>query len=287
MDIDVLGGLDVLENGVPVAPAAPPARQVLAVLAGHADQMVPVAVLAEELEAHAPPEHTRAVLHSCVRQLRERLAAAVDPGGPRTATTVLFQAPGGYLLDTGGGRCDLHEFAREAGAGYRAMARGEYETAARRLRGALRLWKGPAFDGVNPGPRLAELIAGLEATRKSVVEQWVEAELALGRHRELRSGLHELSRSGGVATGIAGSGGDVRGLRDAGWGRARRSSFEEQPFRSWGSGSDFRRATAQEPGETYRALADVLRGDFEHGPQDTTSALRRTLLRGSFSPSVV
>ncbi|MEU9301268.1 BTAD domain-containing putative transcriptional regulator [Streptomyces sp. NPDC048269] len=193
MDIDVLGGLNVLENGVPIAPAAPPARQVLALLAAHADQVVPVAVLATELAAHVPPEHTRSELHDCVRRLRERLADAVAPGGRRTAETILVQTPGGYLLDTGGGRCDLHEFAREAGAGYRAMARTDYETAARRLRGALRLWTGPAFGGVTPGPRLTERIAGLEATREAVVEQWVEAELALGRHRELPSGLAELS----------------------------------------------------------------------------------------------
>ncbi|MGW0366503.1 AfsR/SARP family transcriptional regulator [Streptomyces sp. NPDC002990] len=285
MDIDVLGGLDVLENGVPVAPAAPPARQVLAVLAGHADQMVPVAVLAEELEAYAPPEHTRAVLHSCVRQLRERLAAAVRPGGPRKAATMLVQTPGGYLLDTDGGRSDLRDFAREAGAGYRAMARGDHETAARRLRGALRLWKGPAFDGVNPGPRLAELIADLEATRKSVVEQWVEAELALGRHRELRTGLAELSRPRG-------------GAGDSGWGRLRpvlRAAGPAGPVPPSGTGSVFRASELAGTQETYRALADVLRADFGAASgagsdagtaAATASALRRTLLRGTPSPSL-
>ncbi|MGW0752740.1 AfsR/SARP family transcriptional regulator [Streptomyces sp. NPDC002587] len=188
MDIDVLGGLHVLENGVPIAPSEPSARQVLALLAAHADQVVPVAVLAAELVAHVPPEHARSELYACVRRLRERLADAVAPGGRRTAETVLVQTPGGYLLDTGGGRCDLHEFAREAGAGYRAMARADYETAARRLRGALRLWKGPAFGGVSPGPRLSERIADLEATRAAVAEQWAEAELALGRRREPHSG---------------------------------------------------------------------------------------------------
>lgn len=169
------------------------------------------------------------------------------------------------------------------------MARGDYETAARRLRGALRLWKGPAFDGVNPGPRLAELIADLEATRKSVVEQWVEAELGLGRHRELRSGLAELSRA-------------RSGAGDSGWGRvgpAVRSAGSAAPFPSSGTGSDFRPFEFAGTQETYRALADVLRADFgagsgagsDAGPDAgsaaaTTSAVRRTLLRGTPLPSM-
>uniref|UniRef100_A0AAU2JTG1 OmpR/PhoB-type domain-containing protein n=1 Tax=Streptomyces sp. NBC_00049 TaxID=2903617 RepID=A0AAU2JTG1_9ACTN len=219
MDIDVLGGLEVLENGVPITPATPSARLVLAVMAAHADQVVPVAVLAEELAAHVPPEHARSVLHGCVRELRERLAAALPPGGPRSAETVLVQTPGGYLLDTGGGRSDLHEFAREAGAGYRAMARADYETAARRLRAALRLWKGPAFDGVPSGPRIAERTAELESTRKAVVEQWVEAQLALDRQRETRSA----PAAPVLVPGPGGAPRQVSPVRpgDSGWGRLR------------------------------------------------------------------
>ncbi|MFI8102810.1 BTAD domain-containing putative transcriptional regulator [Streptomyces sp. NPDC086023] len=256
MDIDVLGGLEVLENGVPITPATPQSRQVLAVLAAHTDQVVPVAVLAEELEAHAPPEHTRAVLHSCVRQLRDQLGAALgraEGAGARTPETVLVSLPGGYLLDTGWGRSDLHEFEREAGAGYRAMARGDYETAARRLRGALLLWKGPAFDGVTAGARLGERIAQLEATRLSVLEQWVEAELALGRHQELRTELSGLIAS--YQGREAGSAPYLSALRRSG-----------------------RRAESL---ETYRSLADALRADVGRNGAAAARAVRRALLLGT------
>ncbi|MFE9562474.1 AfsR/SARP family transcriptional regulator [Streptomyces sp. NPDC006487] len=194
MDIDVLGGLRVTENGVPIVAPTPETRHVLAVLAAHANQVVPVSVLAEELTNCAPPEHTRAVAHAAVRVLREQLAGALDagPGAVRTLDTVLPAVPGGYLLDTGGGRCDLHEFEREAGAGYRAMSRGDFATAARRLRGALDLWTGPAFAGVEAGAWLGERIAVLEETRLAVLGQWVEAGLALGRHRELLTELSAL-----------------------------------------------------------------------------------------------
>ncbi|MCP3822822.1 AfsR/SARP family transcriptional regulator [Streptomyces sp. A3M-1-3] len=195
MDIDVLGGLQVLENGVPLAPATPETLQVLAMLAAHPDQVVPVSMLAEELLTHAPAEYTRSVLHSCVRQLRELLAAALGraAGSDRTPETVLVALPGGYLLDSGGGRIDLHEFMRDTGAGYRSMALGDFENAARRLRSALGLWRGPAFDGVIAGKRLAERIAALEEARLSILDQWVEAELALGRQRELLSELAALT----------------------------------------------------------------------------------------------
>ncbi|MEV8530781.1 BTAD domain-containing putative transcriptional regulator [Streptomyces sp. NPDC051211] len=164
-------------------------RQLLAVLAAYADQLVPATALAGELAVHTPAEQTRTVLLDSVHRLRGLLAGAADAAGRRTPETVLVSLPGGYLLDTGGGRSDLREFAREAGAGYRAMSRREFETAARRLRGALGLWRGPAFDGIAAGPLLAERIEGLEQTRRSVLTQWVEAQLALGRHRELRAEL--------------------------------------------------------------------------------------------------
>lgn len=194
MDIDVLGGLRVSENGVPVVAPTPAARHVLAVLAAHANQVVPVSVLADELAGRVPPEHARAVAHSAVRVLRDGLAAALDAGprAVRTADGVLPSVPGGYLLDTGGGRCDLDEFERGAGAGYRAMARGDFETAARRLRGALDLWTGPAFAGIEAGGWLGARIAALEESRLAVLGQWVEAGLALGRHRELHTELSAL-----------------------------------------------------------------------------------------------
>ncbi|MFB6614390.1 BTAD domain-containing putative transcriptional regulator [Streptomyces sp. NPDC085524] len=193
MDIDVLGGLDVLEGGVPIAPATPSERQVLAVLAAYADHVVPAAVLAEELGALVPRERARPELRAAVLRLRERLAAAVAPCGDRTRTpgSVLVQTAGGYRLDTGGGRLDIREFAREADAGHLALARGEYAAAALRLRGALRLWRGPAFDGVTPGPLLTGRIAELESARRTAMEGWVEAHLELDGLRRSFDGTGE------------------------------------------------------------------------------------------------
>ncbi|MEU8773320.1 BTAD domain-containing putative transcriptional regulator [Streptomyces sp. NPDC048606] len=201
MDIEVLGAPRVIENGVPITAPTPESRHVLAVLAVSPDRVVPVSVLADELSRRTPPEHTRGALHTAVRRLRERFAEALGAGSVRTPETVLSTRPGGYLLDTGGGRSDVREFAREAGAGYRAMGRGDFERAAPRLRRALSLWRGPALDGIDAGDWLGARIAVLDSERLSVLGQWVEAELALGRHRELRLELAGLRGAGGRPLG--------------------------------------------------------------------------------------
>ncbi|MGW0395257.1 AfsR/SARP family transcriptional regulator [Streptomyces sp. NPDC003042] len=199
MDIEVLGAPRVTVNGVPITAPTPESRHVLAVLAVCPDRVVPVSVLADELGRRIPPEHARAALHHAVRRLRERFAEALGAGtaSVRNPESVLSTRPGGYLLDTGGGRSDVREFAREAGAGYRAMGRGDFEQAALRLRRALGLWTGPALDGIDAGTWLGGRIAVLDADRLSVLGQWVEAELALGRLRELRLELAGLRGSGG------------------------------------------------------------------------------------------
>lgn len=189
MDIAVLGALDVRENGVSVTPTAPKPRQVLALLALHADQVVPVATLIEELWGEQPPRSARTTLQTYVLQLRELISAAVehDPEGApaRTAKDVLVTSPGGYLLNTSGGASDVREFERLAGTGYRAMDAGDFAGAARQLRDALSLWTGSALADVQAGAQLEMETRRLEETRLCALDQRIEADLRLGRHREL------------------------------------------------------------------------------------------------------
>ncbi|MFF0885118.1 BTAD domain-containing putative transcriptional regulator [Streptomyces sp. NPDC003456] len=189
MDIAVLGALDVRENGVSVTPTAPKPRQVLALLALHADQMVPVATLTEELWGQKPPRSARTTLQTYVLQLRELISAAIerDPqdAPARTAKDVLVTSPGGYLLNTSHGASDVREFERLAGTGYRAMDAGDFAGAARQLRDALSLWTGSALADVHTGAQLDMETRRLEETRLCALDQRIEADLRLGRHREL------------------------------------------------------------------------------------------------------
>ncbi|MGW0557449.1 AfsR/SARP family transcriptional regulator [Streptomyces sp. NPDC002926] len=189
MDIDVLGALAVRENGISVTPTAPKPRQVLALLALHADQVVPVASLTEELWGENPPRSARTTLQTYVLQLRELISTALRSAPaddrPRSAKDVLITSPGGYLLNSGGGSSDVREFERLAGLGYRAMDAGDFPGAARQLRDSLALWSGSAFADVQAGPQLDMEIRRLEETRLCALDQRIEADLRLGRHREL------------------------------------------------------------------------------------------------------
>ncbi|WP_078908335.1 AfsR/SARP family transcriptional regulator [Streptomyces vietnamensis] len=195
MDVRILGGLSVRENGVSITPTAAAPRQLLALLTASADQVVPVTVLTEELWPSGAPRGARAELQAHIAELRSLIAGALrdtDPAEPhpgwsdrRTADAILVSQPGGYRLDTGGGPNDVWQFERAAGAGYRAMEAGDLSRAALRLGEALALWRGEPYAGVAAGPRLRREIERLETSRLSVLDQWLEAQLGLGRHAEL------------------------------------------------------------------------------------------------------
>ncbi|MFH8620534.1 BTAD domain-containing putative transcriptional regulator [Streptomyces vietnamensis] len=199
MDVRILGGLSVRENGVSITPTAAAPRQLLALLTASADQVVPVTVLTEELWPSGAPRGARAELQAHIAELRSLIAGALrdtEPAEPhpgwsdrRTADAILVSQPGGYRLDTGGGPNDVWQFERAAGAGYRAMEAGDLSRAALRLGEALALWRGEPYAGVAAGPRLRREIERLETSRLSVLDQWLEAQLGLGRHAELVSEL--------------------------------------------------------------------------------------------------
>ncbi|MBE4741613.1 MULTISPECIES: AfsR/SARP family transcriptional regulator [Streptomyces] len=191
MDIEVLGALSVRENGVSVVPTAPKPRQVLALLALNADQVVSVATLIEELWGETPPRSARTTLQTYVLQLRELIAEALahDENERCTAKDILTTVPGGYRLESRGGTVDFREFERRAGAGYRAMDAEDYTGAARRLADALSLWNGQVLTDIQAGHQIDMEIRRLEEARLCALDQRIEADLRLGRHRELLSEL--------------------------------------------------------------------------------------------------
>ncbi|MFD8340646.1 BTAD domain-containing putative transcriptional regulator, partial [Streptomyces solisilvae] len=155
--------------------------------------VVPVGDLIEELWSGTPPRSARTTLQTYVLQLRELIATALAPApgadaarpAPRTPKDLLATAPGGYLLTCAGGRSDVRDFEHLTGQGYRAMDAGDFAGASRTLHGALRLWTGDAFADVPAGPQLALEAARLHESRLCALDQRIEADLRLGRHREL------------------------------------------------------------------------------------------------------
>ncbi|MFI9331299.1 BTAD domain-containing putative transcriptional regulator [Kitasatospora sp. NPDC052868] len=201
MEVRVLGALGVRVCGVSVVPSASKPRQVLGLLALRADQVVSAGVLAQELWGGRPPRSARTTVQTYVLQLRDLIARALAEGGPGSgsgagsgggvgcAKDVLVTSPGGYMLNSGGGLVDVREFERLAGLGYRAMDGGDFPGGARLLGEALGLWGGGAFEDVVVGGVLGVEARRLEETRLCALDQRIEADLRLGRHRVLLAEL--------------------------------------------------------------------------------------------------
>lgn len=177
----ILGPVEVngTQGRVPLSGAK--LHTVLAALLLGRGQPVGNSRLSELLWGWEPPTTVHAQIYTYISRLRKYLGPDVE---------LVRQAPG-YLIRTGSARFDLAEFEKAAELGRNALGRKRHEEASACLREALSLWRGPALANVTEfladaeGPRLAE-------TRLAVLEDWVEAELALGRHRDLIGELTSL-----------------------------------------------------------------------------------------------
>ncbi|MFI9307018.1 BTAD domain-containing putative transcriptional regulator [Streptomyces triculaminicus] len=189
VEIRVLGPLEVLAEGRPVALPAGRARIVLAVLALHAGRTVSVGRLIEAAWGEDSPATARAQVQALVSALRRALAAA-DPRSQAIETH-----NGGYALRADGVRTDLASFTGRIRRGRAVAAAGRHAEAVGLFRAALALWRGPAFDGFSS--RLLEAEAAqYEEIRLAVLEECIGAELDLGLptpHMDLMTELRAIT----------------------------------------------------------------------------------------------
>jgi YVTN family beta-propeller protein len=133
--------------------------------------------LIEELSGDARGPGSDHALRVQTSRLRQALRANGIEGEPR----LVAQAPG-YVLRVEPGELDLHRFEQLVADGRRALADGRGERGADLLREAELLWRGPPLADLEFQPSARLDIERLEELRLTVVEERVEAELALGRH---------------------------------------------------------------------------------------------------------
>jgi DNA-binding SARP family transcriptional activator/tetratricopeptide (TPR) repeat protein/transcriptional regulator with XRE-family HTH domain len=184
----ILGPLELRDGeGRLVRLGAPKQRTLLAVLLLHANRAVGVDLLVEALWGGRPPELAMGGLRTYVSGLRRALGMGETAAGPRIAAR-----PGGYQLTVAAQELDLLVFEWSASQGQQALADGETALAAAQLGRALGLWRGRAFEDVPLGRGLSGELARLQERRLVVVEEWVEACLALGRHGGLVPELRRL-----------------------------------------------------------------------------------------------
>ncbi len=183
VEFRVLGPLDVLARGVPVALGGAQQRALLAVLLLHRREAISTDRLIEELWGERPPPTATKTVQVYISQLRKALGAELLETHGRA-----------YLLAAEPEHVDLDRFEALAASGSHALESGDDTMAVRLLHEALGLWRGPPLADFAYESFAQSEIARLEEARLAALEDRIDAELALGRHTGLIAELEALVR---------------------------------------------------------------------------------------------
>lgn len=189
VEFRILGPLELVRSGSPQALATGHQRTLLAALLVHANEVVATERLLDVLWGEDVPKTARAALQGYVAQLRR----ALPPDRLLTREAV------GYVLVVRARELDAARFESlvdAAGAQEPAEAVGL-------LREALSLWSGPALLDVRDEPFAQREITRLEELRLSAFEQRIDANLALGGHRQVVPELEALHAEHPLREGLA------------------------------------------------------------------------------------
>lgn len=174
MEFGILGPLRVCTDGREIPIPGRKQRTLLAALLLARGGVLSDERLTALLWGQRPPATVSAQLYTYVSRLRQRLGTGVE----------LVREPAGYRLGTGDAVFDAAEFHRLSRSGHTALREGRPDVAAHLLRACLGLWRGPSLGGVTDQLREAET-PQLDEARMTALESRLEAELALGEHRQL------------------------------------------------------------------------------------------------------
>lgn len=179
VDVSLLGPTEVCDaHGGPIELPRGRSRALLALLALSPRRVVSTDRLIAELWGTSPPATVVTALHGLVSVLRKHIEPTPTRGEP--PVLLLTRAPG-YLLDVAPDQIDVHRFRRMVRDARRAGVEERIEL----LRAALSVWRGPALADVEfAGSASSEALA-LEELRLVAHEDLVDAQLRLGRHRDL------------------------------------------------------------------------------------------------------
>ena len=175
----VLGPLEVWFDGAPVKIGGARQRALLAMLLLNANRVVPREQLIDELLNDARPETADHTLRVQVSRLR---SVVNIPGAPEPR--LVRQAPG-YRLRVDSGELDLDVFERLVAQAQRATHGGDHELASSTLREAESLWRGRPLADIEAKPFAQIEIERLAEMRLVATEDRIDADLTLGRHRQL------------------------------------------------------------------------------------------------------
>lgn len=189
MRFHLLGSLEVLDDDLPVPLGGVKQRAALGFLLLHANRVVATSKLLQALWSRDVPPTARKMLQNAVSGLRGVLTP--HGSGAEGSALLLTHAPG-YLLRVDPNSLDLSRFQQLTEQGRAELSAGNWPAAAKVLRKALSLWRGPVLaDLAETGINWPELTA-IKDWRLATQEDCFEAELACGRHYEIIGELESL-----------------------------------------------------------------------------------------------
>ena len=165
IEYGLLGPVQAVRDGRPLALGGPRQRAVLARLLLTPGRAVPAGTLVDDVWGGSPPPSAAKTLQKYVSELRHALGA-----------DELVTVGGGYVIQ---GDVDAARFEQLLTAGDADQA--------------LELWRGDALGDLPDVPFVAAERARLEELRLVAVERRAEAGIAAGRHAEVVAGLAELA----------------------------------------------------------------------------------------------
>ncbi|MEU7840779.1 BTAD domain-containing putative transcriptional regulator [Micromonospora sp. NPDC049114] len=175
MEINLLGGLEVLLADHKLHLGTPKQRVIFAMLAVQPGQLVTLASLIDELWADRPPCSAVANVRTYAANLRREFETLA------LADATLVRQGDGYRLALRPDVIDVFRFQDELCAGRDALGAGDLSRASELLGRALARWQGPMLAGVPLGPVLTARTVAAEEERLLAVELLAEVHLRSGR----------------------------------------------------------------------------------------------------------
>jgi predicted ATPase/DNA-binding SARP family transcriptional activator len=188
MDFRILGPLEALAEGHPVALRGSKQRALLAFFLLHANETLSTDRLIDELWGERQPTAAPKALQVQISRLRKALRTGAGNG----SDTQLVTREQGYELQLEPERLDAHRFERLLAEGRSQLAAGHPELAATLFEDALSLWRGPPLAEFAYEAFAQSEIARFDDLHLAAHEQLVEATLALGGHAEVVAQLETL-----------------------------------------------------------------------------------------------
>lgn len=186
----LLGPVEIRDGrtGADIVPSGSKQRALLSALVLHAGRLLSVDQLTEELWGDRPPANAANALQAHVARLRRLLP---EQGQPAPGHEWITTLPTGYLLSLGDATTDVQRFHRLSAEG-RAAAASDPGHAARLLRRALTLWRGPALQDSRYSPICTSEADRLEENRLTALEILYEVSLRCAQHGEITGELEKL-----------------------------------------------------------------------------------------------